>query len=121
MSEIKEDAYLIRTLTLNDIARLASTMASHMIVMPVYRFSLNGKTIYFVQTTYKDYYKYYGIPIIYYCETEDAIANEKARYILIKTDEMGEKLEVSDRIKPGYIVIPIINLQEKPSFFGNHI
>ncbi|MDP8003693.1 MAG: hypothetical protein ACP5I6_07260 [Caldisphaera sp.] len=117
MEEKIPEVFLLKVNSLNDLARLASTMAAHLILMPIYRYISNDKTIYFVQATYKDYYKYYGIPIIYFYEAKEEINYEKARYILIKTDEVGEKVEVSDKIKPGFIAIPIINIEGRPPFF----
>ncbi|MFP3230587.1 MAG: hypothetical protein RXS19_05120 [Caldisphaera sp.] len=34
--------------------------------------------------------------------------HEKSKYLLIKADELGEKIEISDKIKHCWIAIPII-------------
>jgi hypothetical protein len=112
-----DEAFLVKVSSINDLARLASSMAAHLILMPIYRFNKNNKAVYFVQATYKDYYKFYGIPLIYYYESSENISHEKSKYVLIKTDELGEKVEISDKIKPGWIAIPIINIEEIPKFF----
>ncbi len=119
MEEKIDEVFLVKVSSINDLARLASSMAAHMILMPIYRLMRNGKAIYFVQATYKDYYKYYGIPLVYYCEINEDLTHEKARYVLIRTDETGEKVEISDKIKPGWIAIPIINIEEIPKFLPN--
>ncbi|MCS7106993.1 MAG: hypothetical protein NZ902_02685 [Acidilobaceae archaeon] len=110
----EEKALAVRLQSLPDIARLAVS-ASPMSAMPVYRFREGSKNYYLVQAVYKDYYKLYGLPIIYYYVQEEG--EERAKYILIKVDESGERVELSDRTRPGWIAVPIINLQEKPPFF----
>lgn len=107
-------AFMIKVSSLADLARLASSMASRMIVMPVYRYREGGKVIYFIQTIYKDYYKQYGLPIVYYYEAEEEAVEPK--YILARADETGEKVELSDRVRTGWVAIPVINIAEKPGF-----
>lgn len=48
----------------------------------------------------------------YYVSDKDLHGN----YILLRTKENSEKVEVSYGAKPGWISIPIINLKNKPSF-----
>jgi hypothetical protein len=110
-----EKAVTVRVSSLGDLARLASSMLSRMLVMPVYRYRGDGKTVYFIQTVYKDYYRQYGLPIVYYYES-DSDEEAEPKYILARADELGEKIEVSDRVKTGWVVIPVINLAEKPAF-----
>ncbi len=112
-----DKAIHIRVSSLGDLVRLASTLASRMIVMPVYRLVRNGKAVYFIQMMYKDYYKYYGLPIVYYyIDAENRLSPEEAKYILAKSDETGEKIEVTKRTKPGWLIIPIVNLETVPEF-----
>lgn len=113
----------VKVASLADLARLASTMASRLIVMPIYRFHYKGKVYYFVQASFKDYYKLYGLPMVYYYsrpEGED-VDDEKARYILIKADMTGEVVELSAEARTGYVVIPIVNLAEKPAHIPDDI
>lgn len=113
----------VKVASLADLARLASTMASRLIVMPIYRFHYRRKVYYFVQASFKDYYKLYGLPMVYYYsrpESED-IDDEKARYILIKADMTGEVVELSAEARTGYVVIPIVNLAEKPAHIPDDI
>ncbi|MCE4612337.1 MAG: cren protein [Desulfurococcales archaeon] len=107
-------AVMIRVSSLGDLARLASSMASRMFIMPVYRYHEGGKSIYFIQTIYKDYYKQYGLPIVYYYEAAEETTEPK--YILARADETGERVELSDRVRTGWIAIPVINIAEKPRF-----
>ncbi len=117
MTEELPKVQAVEVSSLADLARLAASMVSYAVVMPIYRFYLNGKAYYFVQTTYRDYFKYYGIPIIYYYKEESSPGREEGqRYVLLKVDESGEKVELSDRSRPGWTPIPIINLRSKPPF-----
>jgi hypothetical protein len=102
--------------SLSDIARLATSMASYAIVMPIYRCFESDLVYYFIQTTYRDYYKYYGIPIIYYFRSKPTEDEQRYKYVLLKVDESGEKVELSDRSRPGWAAVPIINLKSKPPF-----
>ncbi len=115
-------AIAIRVSSLGDLVRLASSAVHMMIVMPIYRFKYKGKLVYAIQTIYKDFYKLYGIPIIYYyVSDDDSLEASKAKYILIKVDETGEKVEISDRTKPGWVGVPLINLDSKPPFIPDDI
>jgi len=115
-----EKAISVKVSNLEDLARLASTLASRLIVMPIYRFKDNGKVFYFIQASYKDYYKQYGLPILYYYSRseENDVDDSKAKYVVAKTDETGERVEITDKVRPGYTAIPIVNLAERPIFFS---
>lgn len=122
MSEV-EKAVVVRVSSLADLARLAVTPAARFMVMPIYRFKWKGRVIYMVHLSFKDYYKKYGIPLIYYYSrpVEEDVPDENAKYILAKADEMGERIEISSVTKTGYVSIPIINLAEKPLFVPDEI
>jgi hypothetical protein len=114
-----EGAIAVRVSTLEDLVRLASTLASRLIVMPIYRFKEDGQVYYFIQASYKDYYKQYGLPVLYYFSRseDDDVDDSKAKYVIAKADEMGEKVEITDKVRPGFTAIPIVNLAERPPFF----
>ncbi len=117
MSEEIRPALTVKVSSLSDLVRLAATLASRMIVMPIYRKMTNDGAIYFLQMMYKDYYKFYGVPVIYYYKwAGDKRPPEKSKYILAKSDEGGEKIEISDRTRTGWLVVPIINVEELPPF-----
>lgn len=111
----------VRVSSLGDIARLASTLASRMFLMPVYRFRGRRGWVYALQTIYKDYYKYYGVPIVYYYVAGEEDSGRPVRYILARADETGERVEVSDRTRTGWVAIPVINLEEKPGYMPEDI
>ncbi|MEB3774936.1 MAG: cren protein [Desulfurococcales archaeon] len=115
-----ENAVAIRVDSLGDIARLASTLAARMFIMPVYRFPGSSGSVYMVQTIYKDYYKYYGVPIVYYY-IHRGEEPASVRYILARADETGERVELSDRTRTGWVSIPVINLVEKPPYIPDDI
>ncbi len=108
------EAVAVRVQDLPDLVRLATSLAGRMVVMPVYRYKSGGKAIYFLQMMYKDYYRCYGLPVIYYYVTEGE--DKDPKYIIVRTDETGEKIEVTDRVRPGWLVVPVINLAEKPVY-----
>ena len=112
-TESPPKAVRIEVESLADLSRLAVTMASYAVIMPIYGFKDGDDVYLFVQATYKDYYKYYGIPLIYlYRGRDEGLA--KGKYVLIKVDETGEKVEVSDRSRPGWTAIPLIWLKTRP-------
>ncbi|WP_218184395.1 hypothetical protein [Aeropyrum camini] len=96
--------------------------AVRMSVSPIYRFKHGGKAFYMVQTVYKDYYKQYGVPIIYYySETLDDGEDNAPGYVLVKVDENGENVELGNRVKPGWLAIPVVNLEGKPAYVPDDI
>ena len=122
ISENSTTAVTIKVSTLSDLVRLAAASAHMMVVMPIHRFPYKGKMVYAIQTIYKDFYKLYGVPVVYYYASDnDDLDASKAKYILIKVDETGEKIEISDRTRPGWIGVPLINLESKPPFIPDDI
>ncbi len=109
------EAISVRVKTLADLVRLASSLAGRMVVMPIYRYRAGKGAVYFLQMMYKDYYRCHGLPVIYYYKSEDE-GERDPKYIMIRTDDSGERLEVTDRARPGWIVVPVINLAEKPVY-----
>ncbi len=115
-------AQAIRVETLADLVRLASALAGRMVIMPVYRVKGEAGSLWFLQMMYKDYYRCYGLPIIYYYFMEgDSRGPEEARYVLVRGDETGEKLEVSSRTRAGWIIVPVINLAEAPGYLPEEV
>ncbi|HDI02025.1 MAG TPA: cren protein [Ignisphaera sp.] len=95
---------------------MASSVAAVMQPTYIVRYkSDNGKTILGFLAVFRDYYNYYGIPMFYYVVDEDDHFKE-AKYILVKLDESGERVEPSRTTKPGYIAIPIINISSAARF-----
>lgn len=103
----------IRVNSLNDLARFMASAASF--GQPVYAlcFEHNNLNYIGVIAIYRDYYKWYGIPVFYYHESEIPI---NGSYILVRSEEIGEMVRISSGIQPGWITIPIVKLKSKPNF-----
>lgn len=117
MEEV-EKAVPIKLASLNDLVRLAtSTMIPHQFNTYIIKFKHREKTYLGMLGVFRDYYKYYGIPVFYYYST-DTEGIEEANYIIVSTSD--EKIEFSKNPRPG-IAIPIISLAEKPVFLPDDI
>lgn len=117
---LEEKAILIKTASFADLVRLAvSTMIPHQFITYFIKFKHRDKIIVGLLGVFRDYYKYYGVPIFYYYSfSNDDKQVEEANYIIIYTGE--EKFELSKNPKPGSS-IPIITLAEKPAFIPEEI
>ncbi len=106
----------VKLASVNDLVRMASSVAAAMQPTYIVRYrSNNGKVILGFLAVFRDYYNYYGIPMFYYVIDEDEHFKE-AKYVLVKLDETGERIEPSRTTKPGYIAIPIVNIENAPEF-----
>ncbi len=110
MAEIKP-LYSIKVSSIADIARFAAMMIS--LGQPAYliHFKHEDKNYYGMLAIFHDYFNLNGVPIFYYC-----ISESEGKYVLVKVDEGGEVISFSDKTKVGFISIPIISLERKPSF-----
>lgn len=106
----------VKLASVSDLVRMASSVAAAMQPTYIVRYrSNNGKVILGFLAVFRDYYNYYGIPMFYYVIDEDEHFKE-AKYVLVKLDETGERIEPSRTTKPGYIAIPIVNIENAPEF-----
>ena len=106
----------VKLASISDLVRMASSVAAAMQPTYIVRYrSNNGKIILGFLAVFRDYYNYYGIPMFYYVVDENESFRE-AKYVLIKLDESGERIEPSRTTKPGYIAIPIVNIESAPEF-----
>ncbi len=110
----------IKTATFGDLVRLAvSTSIPHQLLAYLVKFKYKNKVVVGLLGIFRDYYKYYGVPLFYYYAFEEGDkAIEEANYIIVYTGE--EKYELSRQPKPGSS-IPIITLAEKPVFIPDDI
>ncbi len=121
MPGLDEKLIPVRVTSINDLARIAATIIS--LGQPAYLVKFNGdgnKRIYAIIAVLRDYYKYYGLPMIYYFIDESGRLGE-GNYLLVKVDDQGEHVEVSKGTRPGWVPIPIIELAEKPPFFPEEL
>ena len=105
----------IKMASLADLVRLAMSISTPQTTTYVIKYSDGDKVVLGILGIFRDYYKYYGIPIFYYYTSsgEEAGKIVDANYIVVSTN--GEKFEFSKNPKPG-LSIPIIGLSEKPPF-----
>lgn len=103
----------IKLRDLADLARFASTTASVGHTTYVIHYVEESQHIYGLFIVYRDYYRLYGVPMFYYITTEKPL---EGNYILFRADDAGEHVEVREGSKPGWIAIPIVNLDEKPAY-----
>ena len=108
----------IRVKSISDLARMAASSIAFGQPTYVLRFrsKKNNAVVYGILAVFRDYYKLYGIPLFYYYEDTKGEVPIGANYILVKTESNEEKVELSRGSKPGYVVIPIINLEAPPDF-----
>jgi len=106
----------LRVKSLNDLARMAASVIA--LGQPTYviRIRDGEKVVYGLLAVFRDYFNLHGVPLLYYYVDEHGLA--EGNYILIKSDETGERVEVSRGIKPSYLSIPIIDLAEFPDFLS---
>lgn len=106
----------IKMNSLQDLVRLAATISSPQSMMYILKFkNSNGNVVLGVLGIFRDYYKYYGVPIFYYYVVggDDAEKVMNSNYIVISISD--EKIEFTKHPKPGSS-IPMITLAEKPPF-----
>ncbi len=114
MSEEIRKVLTIRVNGLNDLVRLAMTYTGPSQTIFLLKFIEKGKLVVGLLGLFRDYYKFYGLPILYYhiCSSEEEDKIRNANYIIVSTSD-GERIEFSKYPRPG-IAIPLISLKEKP-------
>ncbi len=105
----------VKLSSVKDLIRMASSVAMTMQSTYIIRFKRGGRTVLGFLAVFRDYYNYYGVPMFYYAFDEDGSFSD-ANYVLVKLDERGERIEPSPTSKPGYVTIPIINIEKLPPF-----
>jgi len=106
----------IRLASIRDLIRIASTAAASMQPTYILRYkNKEGKTVIGFLAVFRDYYNLYGLPLFYYVVDRDNELRD-ANYVLVMLDETGEKIEPSKTTKPGYIAVPIVNVDKAPDF-----
>ncbi|MCS7099466.1 MAG: hypothetical protein RMH84_02880 [Sulfolobales archaeon] len=112
-----EKVVKVRVRDFSDLVRLAAS--GLMMGQPTYiiRFTLSGNVcVYGIMAVFKDFYKLYGVPLIYYWLDEGCRMPVDRNYAVIRSDETGEHVELNKGFKAGVINVPIINVQEVPGF-----
>ena len=117
MDESKKPSNVIpiRLKSINDLARMASSTTLMMQPTYVVRYRDDkGKLILGFLAVFRDFYNYYGLPLFYYCLVDERFAS--GNYLIVRSDESGEKVELSKSPKPGFVSVPIIDLDKAPEF-----
>lgn len=111
----------VRVSRLADLARVAASIIS--LGQPAYilRFPHGGRLVYGLIAVLRDYYNYYGLPMIYYYVAGEGEDRRECTYILVKVDERGEHVELSKSTRPGWVPVPIVDLAEKPPFMPEEL
>ncbi len=111
-----DKTFLIKVKSFEDLARMAASSVA--LGQPTYllRYESRDKVIYGLLAVFRDYYKFYGIPIFYYYVDNGKRLPTSHNYVVVRTEEGNEYVELSRGSKPGYITIPIVNLEVLPDF-----
>jgi len=111
VESLEEKCIPIQVAQFEDLVRFATSMRTFGQNSYILYFEHNGKHVYGIFVVFRDYYKYYGLPLFYYTIRKEP---PEKPYLLVKIDERGENIEFSEGIKSGWIPVPIISLKEKP-------
>ncbi len=111
----------VKVSSINDIARFAMSLVSLGQAPYIIRFKKEKRVVYGLLAVFRDYYKYYGLPLLYYYVVENSPEHDGKNYILIRSDEAGEKVELSEGTKPGWIAIPVLDIEVIPDFLNIEI
>ncbi|MGB9827634.1 MAG: hypothetical protein ACPLSM_03865 [Thermosphaera sp.] len=112
---MEEKVLPVKVNSINDLVRLAVSTVTPQALTYIIRFRLKDKIVIGILGVFRDYYKYYGLPLFYYYivnPAEQPMLSE-ANYVVVSTSE--ERFEFAKQPKPG-VSIPIIGLSEKPPF-----
>jgi hypothetical protein len=109
-----EKVMAVKVTSINDLARMAATIVSMGQSTYVLRYVDGGKTVYGLLAVFRDYYKFYGLPMFYYYVEEGE--DRTYKYLLLRSDETGENVILAKGPKPGWIMVPIIDVVEAPGF-----
>jgi len=110
---LDEKVINIKLKNLKDLGRFAYSLISTGQTSYIIHYKKSGKNIYGILMIFRDYYKYYGIPMFYYISLDKPI---EGTYLLVKVDDTGEIVKPSKSSRPGWIHIPIIELEKEPIF-----
>ncbi|ABM79996.1 hypothetical protein [Hyperthermus butylicus] len=121
MASSEEKLIPVKVSGIHDLARIAASIIT--LGQPAYLVRLpsrNGGKVYGIIAVLRDYYKLYGLPMLYYYVDDEGRLGD-GNYLLVKVDDQGEHVELSKSTRPGWVAIPIIDLAEKPPFFPDEL
>ena len=106
----------IKLKTSRDLVRLAASSAASGQSIFILRIKSENRIIYGVLAVFRDFFKLYGVPLLYYFIDEAGEIPENANYASIKVDGKTEDIKFGQGAEAGYLSIPIINLGSPPEF-----
>lgn len=116
MTGAMESPVWIKLKRVEDLCRLAASILT--MGQPIYlvRMREGEEAVLGVLAVYRDYFKFYGVPIFYYTSCAGPCLERK--YVSFKIDDLGERVEFTDRSVPGTVMIPIIEFESMPSILA---
>ncbi len=115
---VEEKVLAVKVNGIEDLGRMAASLVTMGQPTYILRFPLGEKTVFGILAVFRDYYKYYGLPMLYYYITTEP---PSANYLIVKSDETGERVEFSKGPRPGWVTIPIVTLEQKPGFVPDEL
>jgi len=106
----------VKLKSFNDLVRLAASSIAMGQPTFILRFKRSNYYVYGILAVFRDFYKMYGVPILYFYNDISGRLPINQNYVLIRSDEGGEHIEFSKGSKTGYVTIPIVNLESAPEF-----
>jgi len=110
----------IRVSKISDLAKLAISSAAPMSPpRTLFRFKGKNKTLIALVLSFPNYYEYRGLPLTFYYECrEDDASCRNSSYVSYRVVESGEQVQFSEKNLPGWMMIPIIDIEEVKSMKG---
>ncbi|MEM0112715.1 MAG: hypothetical protein QXS56_03805 [Fervidicoccaceae archaeon] len=103
----------IKVSSISDIARLAASSSSPMSPpRNIFRITIEGRTLIFILLSFPNYFELRGLPIVFFYECGDSMQGCKnSPYLAYRVVEGGEQVQFSERSIPGWLMIPIVNVE----------
>ncbi|MGC8679499.1 MAG: hypothetical protein C0177_04370 [Fervidicoccus fontis] len=104
----------LKVSSISDLARLAISYSTPMSPpRTLFRIRNEGKTIIALILSFPNYYELRGLPLTFYFECEEGNAGCKtSSYLSYRVIEGGEQVQFTDKSLPGWVMIPVINVEE---------
>lgn len=110
----------VKVSKISDLAKLAISSAVPMSPpRTLFRFKGKNKTLIALVLSFPNYYEYRGLPLTFYYECrEDDASCRSSSYVSYRVVESGEQVQFSEKNLPGWMMIPIIDIEEVKSMKG---
>lgn len=104
----------IRVSSISDLARLAVSYSTPMSPpRTLFRIKNRGKIVIALTLSFPNYYELRGIPLTFFYECEDKdVSCKSSAYVSYRVLEGGEQVQFTEKSLPGWMMIPIINIEE---------